>query len=108
MTNDQTISIIGTVDSLGELEEPSSAAFVMITTTPTGPTFKASVPSKESARMMGSLDLLVGIGGSIAAPYGMARALSMLGPGHPLIKGFCIMTVALLPLTFYWLAQRGK
>jgi hypothetical protein len=90
-------------------EEPTGAAYVKITTVPNGPSLTASVPEKETDRMLKTAELVVGIGGSVIGPLAMAKTLELIGPGMPWHAQVALLILAaLLPMACYWLTVRRR
>ncbi|MFD7536057.1 MULTISPECIES: hypothetical protein [unclassified Streptomyces] len=90
------------------LEEPTTAAFVKITT-PAGPTGEIHVPGKEASRLMETTEFIFGIGGTVTGPYLMAKALELGDAGTPWgVHTALLVLGALLPAACYWLSTRRR
>jgi hypothetical protein len=90
-------------------EEPTGAAYVKITTVPSGPSMTASVPEKETGRMLKSAELVVGTSGTVIGPLVMAKTLELIGPGMPWHAQVALLTLAaLLPMACYWMTVRRR
>ena len=90
-------------------EEPTAAAYVKITTTSDGPIFLASVPEKEAGRMLETVEMISGIGGTVIGPFMMAKTLELGDAGMPWqIRTVLLALAALLPMVCYWLRRLGR
>ncbi|MFD9999825.1 hypothetical protein [[Kitasatospora] papulosa] len=90
-------------------ERPSSAAYVKITTTRSGPSFEASVPGEAAGRMLKTSHLAFGICGTVIAPPVMAKALDVVGLGMPWQMTALLLALAsMLPLACYTMATRAR
>ncbi|MET8691012.1 hypothetical protein ABZV65_00490 [Streptomyces bauhiniae] len=90
-------------------DEPSAAAYVKITTTRSGPTFTAAVPSGEAGRMLETSHLAFGICGTVIGPPVMARALEVAGLGLPWQMTAALLSLAaVLPLVCFMVATRRR
>ncbi|MFF0733826.1 hypothetical protein ACFYVK_19645 [Streptomyces chartreusis] len=89
--------------------EPTSAAFVKITTTPDGPTATASVPGKQAGRMLGTVEFVSSVGGTVISPYMMAKAVESLSAGAPWqVQTALLALAAMLPAVCYWMLRHRR
>ncbi|MFF4804471.1 hypothetical protein ACFY1U_39875 [Streptomyces sp. NPDC001351] len=89
--------------------EPTSAAFVKITTTPDGPTATASVPGKQAGRMLATIEFTSSIGGTVIGPYTMAKALESIGAGMPWqVQTVLLALAAALPAMCFWMLRHRR
>lgn len=88
-------------------DQPTSAAHVTFSTTPEGPSISMGVPAEQSAMLVRAIGVATGIAGSTLAPYVMARALHLVGPGMPWqLQAGLVMLATLLPLGYFLLGRR--
>ncbi|CAL2070347.1 MULTISPECIES: hypothetical protein [Streptomyces] len=90
------------------LQEPTTAAFVKITT-PAGPTGEIHVPGKEASRLLETAEFIAGLSGTVIGPYLMAKALKLDNAGVPWgVQTALLALAALLPATCCWMSIRRR